>query len=275
MVQRDLERLHPAHRQPGHGAVVAIGERPVGRVDERDQRLRDVVLERLRHVLHGLPHLGRAERLAGQVGYGLAGLPSVAVGHHDDHRPATAGRDQVVEDEVRTPLPDPPGLVFAAAVLQVEHRVTRLRLLVVVRREVDERVTPGAGHLRVVPDLAHLAVGHGPDRVVVRAGLRHFHGARVLAAAKERVTAGVAHLRAVDDQRVVVQAGHEGRRGDRPEAVRLLHHVHLRSAPEVEAEFRRVGSLDPDLDSAGTVDPRVLCSPDVGRGGTKVSRVLS
>jgi hypothetical protein len=38
--------------------VVAVGDRPVGRVDDGDEGLRHVVLERLGHLLHGLPHLG-------------------------------------------------------------------------------------------------------------------------------------------------------------------------------------------------------------------------
>ena len=274
MVQRDLERLHAAHRQAGHGAVVAVRDRAVGRVDERDEGLRHVVLERLGHVLHGLPHLRRAERLSGQVGRDLAGAPRVAVGHHDDHRLAASRRDQVVEDEVRASLADPAGLVLAAAVLQVEHRVARLRLLVVVRREVDERVAPGAGHLRVVPDLAHLAVRHVLDVVVVDARLGDLDGARVLAAAEERVAALVVHLDAVDDQRVVVQAGRERRRRDRPDAVRLLHHVHLRPAPEVQADLRGLGSLEADLHSPGAVDARILGSPDVGRRGLEVDRLL-
>ena len=68
-------------------------------------------------------------------------------------------------------LPDPAGLVLAAAVLQVEHRIPLRPLLVVTGRRVDQRVAPRAGHLRVVPDLADLSVRHVLDRVVGRAGL--------------------------------------------------------------------------------------------------------
>ena len=43
------------------------------------------------------------------------------------------GGNQVVEDEVGVVLADPAGLVLAAAVLQVEHRVAFLQLGVVVK----------------------------------------------------------------------------------------------------------------------------------------------
>ena len=172
------------------------------------------------------------------------------------------------------PLAHPAGLVLAAAVLQVQHGIALLRLLVVARRRVDQRVAPRAGHLREVPDLAHLAVRHVLDRVVRRAGFRHLDGARVLAAAEERTAAGVGHLHAVHDQHVVVQARHERLGDDTPHAVRLLHHVDLRPAPEVQPDLRRVGRLQPDLDSSLAVDAGVLRIPDVGGGRPKVSRLL-
>ena len=52
--------------------------------------------------------------------------------------------DQVVEDEVGMALPDPAGLIFAAAVLKIKHRVTRLGLRVIARRRVDQGMTPAS-----------------------------------------------------------------------------------------------------------------------------------
>jgi hypothetical protein len=58
VVERDLKRLHAAHRQTGHCTIVSIGKRTERLIDERNQCLSDVVLERLRHVLHGLHRFG-------------------------------------------------------------------------------------------------------------------------------------------------------------------------------------------------------------------------
>ena len=49
VLERDLERLHAAHREPGHRAVLAVGDRAIGRVDHRDQVLDHHVLERAEH----------------------------------------------------------------------------------------------------------------------------------------------------------------------------------------------------------------------------------
>src|SRR4029453_6717082 len=99
--------------------------------------------------------------------------------------------DDVVNNDVVASLPDPAGFIFSATVLQVEHRVTLLRLRIVVRRKVDERMAPRAGDLRVVPDVAHLAVGHVLNGVVSRTRLGDFNHAGVAGAAKEGFAAGI------------------------------------------------------------------------------------
>ena len=217
---------------------------------------------------------GRRARRRGRIRGRLAGAPRVAVGHHHDHRLGLALGDQVVEDEVGAPLPDPAGLVLAAAVLQVEHGIARPGLRVVAGGQVDQRVPPRPGRLRRVPDLADLSVRHVLDRVVVGARLRHLDGARVLAPAEERMAARVGELRAVDDHRVVVQAGNERRRDHRPEPVRLLLHVDLRPAPEVHPGLGGIGRLDADLDPAGAVHAGILGAPHVGLGRLELTGLL-
>ena len=49
MLERDLERLHAAHREPGHRPALAVRDRPIGRVDHRDQVLDHHLLERAEH----------------------------------------------------------------------------------------------------------------------------------------------------------------------------------------------------------------------------------
>ena len=75
MLERDLERLHAAHGEPGHRPVLAVRDRAIGRVDHRDQVLDHHVLERAEHPAEvgargrGLP--GAAGR-AGGAGEGAA-----------------------------------------------------------------------------------------------------------------------------------------------------------------------------------------------------------
>jgi hypothetical protein len=64
MIEGDLECLHATHRQAGHSPMISIGQGAEGAVDERDQRLNQVILEDRYHLLHRLEHLSGAERLA-------------------------------------------------------------------------------------------------------------------------------------------------------------------------------------------------------------------
>ena len=56
VVERDLESLHTTHREPRHRAMIAVGKRAEGGIDEGDQRLGDIVFKRRSHVLHSLQH---------------------------------------------------------------------------------------------------------------------------------------------------------------------------------------------------------------------------
>ena len=67
----------------------------------------------------------------------------VAVGHHHDHRFATLGRDQIVEDEVRIALTHPAGLVLACTMLQIENWIAHVRFRIVIGRQINEGMPPG------------------------------------------------------------------------------------------------------------------------------------
>ena len=119
-VRRDLQRLPAAHRQPGHGAVLAVGERPVGRVDHRDQVVEDHVLEQAG--MRGSAARGAAAGAAPGRGAAYPFSITTIIGS------ALPGGDQVVQDEVRRGPGGPAALVLARAVLQVQHRVARARV---------------------------------------------------------------------------------------------------------------------------------------------------
>ena len=62
-----------------------------------------------------------------------------AVGHHDEEGLDLAFGDQVVHDQVGVALVAPGGFILAPAVLQVQHRISLGRVLVVVRAACRQR----------------------------------------------------------------------------------------------------------------------------------------
>ena len=113
--------------------------------------------------------------------------------------------EQVVEDNVGAPLPNPSRFILAAAMLQIEHGKALLGLRFVTRWQINHRVSPTACHFRVVPNLAHLTVRHILNRVISRTWFWNFNGAGVLAAAKKGLTARVAYVRAINYEVVIMQ----------------------------------------------------------------------
>ena len=254
--------------------MISIRKCSERRINVGNEDLRHVIFERRSHVLHRLQHFGRTEWLSGQIRRSLAGTPGVPIGHDDNHGLAASRRDQIVENEVRATLPDPTRLILSATMLEIEHRIVHLGLGVIVGRKIDERVPPRSRHLRVVPNLTHLSVGHILNRIVSRTWLRNLHCTRVLASAKKRMTVGIADFRTINDQCVIVQAGNKRSCGDSPESVRLLLHIHFRSTPEIQLYLCGVGSFHTNLHSSSAIDPGIFRSPDIGLGGTKIVGLL-
>src|ERR1700682_1839228 len=138
-------------------------------------------------------------------------------------------------------LPNPSCLVLAATLLQIEHRIAKLALRIVIRRQIDQRMSPGASNLRVVPNLTHLPMGYILRRIIGGAWLRDFYAACEPAASEVRLSPGIADVRTVNVQGVIVEAGNERNRSDGPEPIRLFLHINLRSAPEIQLDLRGLG----------------------------------
>src|SRR5204863_9918417 len=93
--------------------------------------------------------------LAGATRRGRAAAPRAAAAHdvvaavihHDDERLGLALGNQVVHDQRRAALVAPARLVLAGPVLEIQHRVTGARVLVVVGRRVDVAAARGVGGL--------------------------------------------------------------------------------------------------------------------------------
>src|SRR5579864_5700534 len=130
---------------------------------------------------------------------------------------------------------------------------------------------PGSRHLRAVPNLPDLAVGHVLRRIICRARLRNFYATCRLSASEEGVSVGIADLGAVNNQGVIVKTGKKWGSGDGPESILLFLHVQFRTAPEVQSDFRSIRSFHANLYSAGAVHPWILRCPDIRRRGLKTA----
>ncbi len=152
-----------AHRQAGDRAAAPRGDRPVGRVDPRDE-LADVV---------GLP-----ARLHGPVAGVPVRVPAIgpAVGHDDDHRGVGGDRPRVA---VLRPGP----VVRVGPVQQVEHGIATARVRAVAGREQDphpRRVAQRRGLQRPVLEARAeaLAAHHGDGASACGRGRSTLRGRR-------------------------------------------------------------------------------------------------
>ena len=151
--------------------------------------------------LHGI--LARLARLSVKRLY-------VAVVHHHDHGLCLAFGNEVVHDVAHLALVGPAGFVFAHAVLQVEHRVSLIGVLVILGRSVHEAAAPLVAYLGVVPALVHESVRHILQRVIVDALFGNLDTAHPLTHSEEGLAVGVGCAYAVDYHLIVVKSHNFG-----------------------------------------------------------------
>ena len=129
-----------------------------------------------------------------------------AVGHHDEEGLDLALGDQVVHDQVGVALVAPGGFVLAPAVLQVEHRISLVQLLVVFRRRVHKGTADRVGALRGEENLLHPAVGNVLEGIEVLVMSRDLDAAFPAGRTVEVQGAGIVECAPVDREMVVVEA---------------------------------------------------------------------
>ncbi len=129
-----------------------------------------------------------------------------AVVHDDDEGFGLAFGDQIVHDQIGLALIGPARLIFAAAVLEVQHGIAGRGVLVIGRRRVDEAPPRGFGDLRIIEILADLAVGDILEGIEVLVLGGAFHAAAPAAGPVEVQAAGVRNGSPVDPDLVVVKA---------------------------------------------------------------------
>ena len=185
------------------------------------------------------------------------GRLDVAALHDHNHRHGLALGNGIVHDVLHLALIHPTGLALAHAVLQVEHGVALLALLI-LGGGIDQGVAPdtcfvytlGIVDGRVV-DAAHTAVGDALLRTVVVAlgTLRHLQTARFAVAAEEGLAGGIDEVHALDVHEVIVEA-HGQRIGDCHEAVLAVGlHVILLAA-DIYDDFLGLGCMNAEVGAA-------------------------
>jgi len=204
-----------------------------------------------------------------------AGTADAAVLHHDDEGSGLALGDQVVHDQARPALAGPARLVLAAAVLEIQHGIAGGRILVIVRRCVDEDATRRIGDLGGVEDLSHLSVGDVLECIEVLILGGTLHAAAATAGPVEVQAAGVRYRGPVDPDLVVVEAlvlGLGLTAG--PHAVLALGQG-VSHGPDVELDLLGLGRGDARADPAVRGDLGILFSRLIEGRGSPVVRVLA
>jgi len=138
-------------------------------------------------------------------GWALSRFHGIEVVHDDNHGFGLLLGDQVVHDDVDVALNVPPLLVFSPAVEEIQHRVFRFGIRVVVRRRVDVGTPPPPCHFGKVPALPHLPARHVLQGVEVAVRFGNLDAAVVEAGSEERPRCRICDDGAIDGQRVVVE----------------------------------------------------------------------
>ena len=227
MFQADGPGLPAAERQAGHGAVLRVGEGPVAAVHHRDGLFQEDLRE-------------------------IARLPVV---HHDEHRLALALGEEVVQDDVRLALEGPAGLVLAAAVLQVQHRIALAGIAGILGRDIHPGGAPGLQGRGPVALQAHVAPRHVLVQVEIDARLGNVDGAGVRSGAEIVLAGRIARAETVHDEEIVVETRLQRVRRDPPGAFALAdHRIHL--AADVHAHLPGLRGRHLEADAEVVVDFR-------------------
>ena len=226
MLQPDVERLHAAHGKPGHGAVIPFRFGPVSFVHKRNEIIHEHLVQGGKH---GIEIAGRATAAGRTHRIGsLTGFPGIAVRHDDEHRPRLLFRYQIIHDVCHVALDRPAALIFAAAVLEIEHWITGCRISLIVGRRIDKNAPPALRGPGKITPLAHLPMRHVLRLPPVLARRGNLDAAGHAAHAVERLGGRITHIRPVHEERVVMKSQRDGTEGDRPVSLCIaLHRMRL------------------------------------------------
>ena len=253
MVQTHAPGDEAAHREAGDGAMVTVGDGAVLGVDHRDEFLRS-------QLVYGV-EVEHSARAAGHTGSGDEGLSPVS---HDQHRNGFLSRDQVVQDVVHLSLDGPASLIFAAAVVDIEHRIALVGLLLIFSRNVNVAGPPRLGELRPVPLHTDLSVGHVLGQIEVHSHFGNLYRAGHPSGAVEQLARRVSHTHSVDYDGVIVEARNLRVAGHLPDAVGVFGHRIVLA--EVQRYAFSLGSVHLEDHAQVGIYLGVFFARDVGAG---------
>ncbi len=176
---------------------------------------------------------------------------------------------------LHVPLLAPARLVLTHAVLQVEHGVALLRVLLqlILGRRVDHRVAPLLRRGGIVVQAAHLSGCHALLRTVVVTlrALWYLDAASLAVTAEEGLCGWVDEVHASDIHEVVVEAGHQWIGDGHPAALAVGLHVVLLAA-DIQHHLASLWGLDAEVGATLLVHLRKfiawyggLCQNGIGR----------
>ena len=139
----------------------------------------------------------------------LEGSLHVAALHDDNHGHSLLAGYQVVHNVLHAALLRPSSLVLAHAVLQVEHRIALLALLILGRR-IHQRMAPLGCRRGIIADAAHLSMGYALLRTVIVTlpPFGNLYATSLTTAAEEGLRGRVNDVRATYIDKVIVEARH-------------------------------------------------------------------
>ena len=245
------------HRQAGDGAMVTVSYSAVFGIDHRDELLRyqHVDIREIEHAARAVSHAGPGDE-------------SLAAVHYDKHRHALLGSNQVVHDVVDLALDCPAGLIFSAAVIEVQHGVALVGLLLILGGNIDVAGSPCLGEFRPVSLHADLSVGNILRQIEVYTDFGNLDGAGHHAAAIEQLARRVGHMHAVYVDEIVVETGNLRLAGDLPDAVGILGHGVDMS--EVELHAFSTGGIHLEGYGQVRIDLGILLAKDIGAGRSRL-----
>ena len=158
----------------------------------------------------------------------------------------------------------PPCFVFARSMLEIQHRVSQLALIV-SRWRVHENSSQLTRCFREVPFGAHRAVRNILDGKKVRLRGRHFQPADFFHGREKHPASRVVRSKSIHGNLVVVKARQQRLRSDFPEAVLAFHHVISGLAQlHEQLHFLRLVSSHSEGRAQIRMDERILRARNIG-----------
>ena len=189
--------LEAAEGESADSAVVAIGKGTETGVEGRDGLFDHHLLESIE-----IEEIGTGCRI------GVSQNGSTAF-HHDYHRDALLGCDEVVHDVAQHSLGAPSCLILSGSVHEIEHGEAPFGLGGILGRKIDIARPLRPCQLGVVFLDTDLAVRDFLLKIEIHPGLGHLDTAGPVSGTEEFLGIGIGNPLSVDSEHIVVESGNK------------------------------------------------------------------